>query len=85
MLFQLHIDKRSGSFDPLEAAIRARDPFASISLDPDSGRIRIAGQLDAEQALAAFKSAGFDAEQVIDLSAAPAHGGGGCCGGCSGR
>lgn len=85
MLFQLHIDQRNRSFDPIEGAIRARDPFASISLDQESGRIRVAGQLNVEQALAAFKAAGFDAEQVIDLGGAPAHGsGGGCCGGCSG-
>jgi hypothetical protein len=86
MLFQLHLDRRVDSFEPLEAAIRARDPFASISLDPDSGRIRVAGQISAAQALAAFSEAGFSAEQVTDLGAgASAHGnGGGCCGSCSG-
>jgi copper chaperone len=83
MLFQLDNSTTPIDADAVDRAIKAQDAYATTSIDPESGRVRVAGQLSEQQALQALRAAGFKATVVAALS--PLSGpGGGCCGSCSG-
>jgi copper chaperone CopZ len=84
MLFQLDKLSTPHDADAVDRAIKARDAYATTSIDIESGRVRIAGQLTEQQATDAFREAGFDAVVVAGLNPPGRHGGG-CCGSCSGE
>jgi copper chaperone CopZ len=81
MLFQLDALNCNLDADAIDRAIKARDGHATLSIDIDSGRVRVAGQLTAHQAADAFREAGFNARLIAELSPVSLAG---CCGSCSG-
>jgi copper chaperone len=64
-------------------ALRAHDAFAQIEVDTAKGTIKVLGQLDANQAAAAFGRVGIDARPMADARNAHVSGGSTCCGHCA--
>lgn len=81
MIFQV-LHPISDSVELLRA-LRAHDAFAQIEVDAVAGTIKVMGQLDANQAAAAFGRSGMDARPLADARGAHASGGSTCCGQCT--
>jgi copper chaperone len=63
--------------------LRVHDALAQIELDAAAGTIKVLGQLDANQAAAAFGRVGIDARPLADARDAHVSGGSTCCGHCA--
>lgn len=72
----------SPRYHAAEAALQLRDPRARVELDSASGRLRVETRLDEATVRAALQQAGI--ELPGDSEVRRRHGGGECCGGCSG-
>jgi hypothetical protein len=74
MKFQIHAHEGHIDQVAIQRALHAMDDSALISLDPISGRLRVAWRLEHEDVVRALLGIGYRAEPMAASD---------CCGGCS--
>lgn len=72
MKFQIHAAEGMIDHVAIARALQAIDASVMIKIDPFEGRLRIAGQIEEDEAIQALRGIGYRIEPI----------GGECCGGC---
>ncbi len=76
MMFRIDNLATSSGPDGVEAAIKAVDALAWVSVDAAASRVQVESMAPADAVAAALRASGFAVEAVVQRS--------GCCGGCGG-